>query len=95
MKRLLDALGCFLLFAAILLFAVGVPFGIWEAVTRHSLLVGFLVMVCVAVLVGMVLLARWLTGRTGGLYTAAGADKRRRGPPPEWHWPAPPTSGAP
>jgi hypothetical protein len=95
MKRLFDALGCFLLFAAIVLFAFGVPFGIWEAITRHSLLVGFLVIVCVAVLVGMVLLARWLTGRTGGFTTAAGASKRRVGPPPEWHWPAPPTSGAP
>jgi hypothetical protein len=92
MKRLLDALGCFLLFAAILLFAVGVPLGIWEAVTRHSLLVGFLVIVFVAVLVGMVLLAHWLTGRTGDMYAAAGANKRRVGPPPEWHLPAPPTN---
>jgi hypothetical protein len=95
MKRLLDALGCFLLFAAIVLFALGVPFGIWEAVTRHSLLAGLVVMVFVAVLVGIVVLARWLTGRTGGFTTAAGANKRRVGPPTEWHWPAPPTSGAP
>lgn len=90
MKRLLDAVGCFLLFLAFLLFAIGVPLGIWEAFTRHSLIIGLLVIVFIVILVGMVFLALWLTGRTGRFYESASANKHRVGPPPEWHFPAPP-----
>jgi hypothetical protein len=93
MKRFLDAIGCLLLFAAILLCAGGVPVGIWEAVTRRSLAIGLLVLVFVALLVGVVFLALRLTGRTGGFWSSAEANKRRVGPPPEWHLPAPPSSG--
>ena len=51
MKRFLDAVGCLVLFAAMLLFAFGVPVGIWEAVTQRSLGIGLLVLGLVALLV--------------------------------------------
>ena len=93
MQRFLDAVGCLLLSAAMLLFVFGVPVGIWEAVTQRSLGIGLLVLVFVALLIGMVFLALRLTGRTGGFWSSAGANKPRVDPPPEWHLPAPPTSG--
>jgi hypothetical protein len=93
MKRVLDAVGCFLVLAASLLFVLFVPVGTWEAVTQRSLAFGLLTIAFVALLVGMVFLGLRLTGRTGGFTASAGANKRRVGPPPEWHIPAPPTSG--
>lgn len=93
MRRLKDAAGCLFVFAALVLFFVGAPFGIWQAVIAHSLALGLLMLVYVAVLAGLFLLGVWLTGATGGFWASAGARKRRIGPPPEWHMPAPPTSG--
>lgn len=93
MSRLKDAAGCLFVFAALVLFFVGTPFGIWQAINAHRLALGLVMIVYVAVLAGLFLLGVRLTGATGGLWASAGARKRRVGPPPEWHMPAPPTSG--